>query len=127
MRFATRAFLWSFLPFALLLTATFWVLQQRTVRSVREELRSSVRQVQISMAHVQAKSDLQNSRFLAMVADNAPLTAGMQLMASDPNSADARRTVEDQLREICDSLHFDFLLVSSPDAAPMAGVMRVGE
>ena len=127
MRFATRAFLWSFLPFALLLTATFWILQQRTVRSVRDELRSSLREVQLSMAHVQAKSDLQNARFLAMVADNAPLKAGMQLMASDPNSGDARRTVEDQLREICDSLHFDFLLVSNPDGAAMAGVMRVGE
>jgi HD-GYP domain-containing protein (c-di-GMP phosphodiesterase class II) len=51
----------------------------------------------------------------------------MQLMAAEPGSADARRTVEDQLRQICNALHFDFMLVSNTDGAPMAGIMRVGE
>lgn len=127
MRFVTRTFLWSFAPFALMLMGTFWILQRQAVSSVRDELRSSLRRTQISMARVQSKSAFQNSRFLAMVADNAPLKAGMQLMLSDAGNGDARRTVEDQLRQICESLGFDFLLVSNPDAAPMAGVMRVGE
>jgi HD-GYP domain-containing protein (c-di-GMP phosphodiesterase class II) len=126
MRFATRTFLWSFLPFGLLLTGTFWTIQVLTVSSVRSELRSSLRQTQVSMARMRSKSELQNSRFLRVVGDNAPLKAGMQLMASEPASADARRTVEDQLREICESLSFDFLMVSNPDNVPTAGVMRVG-
>ncbi len=127
MRFVTRTFLLSFLPFALLLTGSFWAIQQLAVSSVREELRSSLRRTQISMAHVQSKSELQNSRFLKIIGDNAPLKAGLQLMLSDSTSGDARRTVEDQLRELCEALSFDFLLASSPENRPMAGVMRVGE
>ena len=126
MRFVTRTFLWSFIPFALLLTGSFWAIQKLAISSVRDELRSSLRQTQISMAHMQAKSELQNSRFLRVVGDNAPLKAGLQLMLSEKDSGDARRTVEDQLREICGTLSFDFLLVSNPDGAPMAGVIRNG-
>jgi hypothetical protein len=126
MRFATRTFLWSFLPFGFLLTGTFWTIQKLAVSSVRNELRSSLRQTQMSMDHMRSKSELQNSRFLRVVGDNAPLKAVLQLMASDPASGDARRTVEDQLREICEDLSFDFLMVSNPDNVPLAGVMRVG-
>lgn len=126
MRFATRTFLWSFLPMVALLTGTFWTIQTLAVSSVRNELRSSLRQTQVSMAQVRSKSELQNSRFLRVVADNAPLKAGMQLMNTDPGSGDARRTVEDQLRQICEDLSFDFLMVSSSDGKPVAGVMRVG-
>jgi HD-GYP domain-containing protein (c-di-GMP phosphodiesterase class II) len=126
MRFATRTFLWSFIPFAILLTGTSWTIQTLAVSSVRNELRSSLRQTQISMARVRSKSELQNSRFLRVVGDNAPLKAGLQLMASDGASGDARRTVEDQLHEICESLSFDFLMVSNTDGIPLAGVMRVG-
>src|ERR1700738_3743469 len=108
MRFATRTFLWSFIPFAILLTGTSWTIQKLAVSSVRNELRSSLRQTQISMARVRSKSELQNSRFLRVVGDNAPLKPGLQLMAWDAASGDARRTVEDQLREICESLSFDF-------------------
>jgi HD-GYP domain-containing protein (c-di-GMP phosphodiesterase class II) len=127
MRFVTRTFLLSFLPFALLLTGSFWAIQRLAVSSVREELRSSLRRTQISMARMQSKSELQNSRFLKVIGDNAPLKAGLQLMLSDPKSDDARRTVEDQLRELCKALGFDFLLASNAENRPMAGVMRVGE
>lgn len=127
MSFATRCFLWSFLPIALLLTGSFWAVQNLAVSSVRSELRSSLRQTQISMAHVRAKSELQNSRFLKVVGDNAPLKAGMQLMSAEPDSGDARRTVEDQLREICQTLSFDFLVVANSDNAPLAGIMRIDD
>jgi hypothetical protein len=127
MRFVTRTFLLSFLPFALLLMGSFWAIQRLAVSSVREELRSSLRRTQISMAHVQSKSELQNSRFLKIIGDNAPLKAGMQLMLSDPESGDARRTVEDQLGELCEALSFDFLLASTSEKQPMAGVLRAGE
>jgi HD-GYP domain-containing protein (c-di-GMP phosphodiesterase class II) len=51
----------------------------------------------------------------------------VQLLLAAPKSGEARRTVEYQLREICEKLGFDFLLVSNPDGAALAGVMRVGE
>src|SRR5581483_731568 len=124
MRFATRCFLWSFVPVALLLTGTFWTVQTLTVSSVRNEVRSSLRQTQISMARLRLKSELQNSRFLKVVGDNAPLKAGMQLMADESGSEEARRTLEDQLREICQTLGFDFLIVSNSENVPLAAVLN---
>jgi HD-GYP domain-containing protein (c-di-GMP phosphodiesterase class II) len=46
---------------------------------------------------------------------------------ADPKSGAARLTVEDQLREICEALGFDFLLISNLDDAALAGVMRLGD
>jgi hypothetical protein len=51
----------------------------------------------------------------------------MQLMLSDLSGGDARRTVEDQLHEICAALGFDFLLASNAEGRPMAGVIRSGD
>jgi len=127
MRFATRTFLWSFIPFVILLLGSFWAIQKLVEHTVRDGLRSSLRQTHASVARVRANSELQNSRFLKILGEDASLKAGLQLLLAAPKSGDARRTVEDQLREICEKLGFDFLLVSSPDGAALAGVMRVGE
>jgi putative nucleotidyltransferase with HDIG domain len=127
MRFATRTFLWSFIPFVVLLLGSFWAIQKLVEHTVRDGLRSSLRQTHVSVARVHAHSELQNSRFLKILGENAALKAGLQLLLAAPDSSDARRTVEDQLREICEKLGFDFLLVSNPDGAALAGVMRVGE
>ena len=127
MRFATRTFLWSFIPFAALLLATFGVIQTKVVSTVRNGLRSSLREKQVSIARLYSKSELQNRRSLRIVAESAALKAGLQLVLADPKSGGARLTVEDQLREICETLGFDFLLVSNLDGAALAGVMRVGE
>src|SRR5947199_3608647 len=110
MRFATRTFLWSFVPFALLLMGTFGVIQTKVVSTVRNGLRSSLREKQVSIARVYSKSELQNSRFLRIVGENAALKAGVQLVLADPKGGGARLTVEDQLRDICQTLGFDFLL-----------------
>src|ERR1700722_3335222 len=127
MRFATRTFLWSFIPFVILLLGSFWAIQKLVEHTVRDGLRSSLRQTHVSVARVRANSELQNSRFLKILGENASLKAGLQLLLAAPKNGDARRTVEDQLREICEKLGFDFLLVSSPDPAALAGVMRVDE
>jgi putative nucleotidyltransferase with HDIG domain len=127
MRFATRTFLWSFIPFMVLLLGSFWAIQKLVEHTVRDGLRFSLRQTHVSMARVRANSELQNSRFLKILGENASLKAGLQLLLAAPKSGDARRTVEDQLREICAKLEFDFLLVSNSDGAALAGVMRVGE
>jgi HD-GYP domain-containing protein (c-di-GMP phosphodiesterase class II) len=127
MRFATRTFLFSFVPFVLLLLASFWAMQKLVEHTVRDSLRSSLRQTHASVARVRSNSELQNSRFLKILGENATLKAGLQLLLAAPKSLEARRTVDDQLREICEKLSFDFLLVSDPDGSPLAGVMRVGE
>jgi HD-GYP domain-containing protein (c-di-GMP phosphodiesterase class II) len=125
MRFATRAFLWSFVPFALLLAGSFWGIQQRVQTTVRTGLRSSLREAQMSMARLRQETELQNNRFLRIVAENPPLKAGLQLLLLNPKSGSARLTLEDQLREIAENLHFDFMLVSNSDHAPLAGIVRI--
>lgn len=127
MRFATRAFLWSFIPFAILLAGSFWVIQQRVQHTVRSGLRSSLREAHMSMAHLRKESELQNSRFLQIVAENPPLKAGLQLLLVHPKSASARLTLEDQLREIAETLHFDFLMVLNSDGVPLAGIIRIDD
>src|SRR5450432_103882 len=127
MRFATRTFLWSFLPFAMLLSGSFWAIQKLVEHTVRDGLRASLRETHLSVARVRSKMELQDSRFLKILGENASLKAGMQLLLADPKSGIARLTVEDQLREICNTLGFDFLLVSGAEVAPLAGVMRIGD
>jgi len=127
MRFGTRTFLWSFVPFAILLLGSFWAIQKEVVSTVRNGLRASLRDEQVSIARVHSRSELQNSRFLRILGENATLKAGIQLLASNRKSAEARLTVEDQLREIAGTLGFDFLLLSNPDGTAMAGVTRLGD
>src|SRR5437763_672618 len=127
MRFATRTFLFSFVPFAFLLMGSFWAIQKLVESTVRDGLRSSLRQTHDSIARVRSKSELQNSRFLRVVGENATLKAGLQLLMAERKSGDARLTVEDQLRDICETLRFDFLMVSDTEGAPLAGIIRVGE
>src|SRR5437867_6337609 len=110
MRFATRTFLWSFIPFALLLMGSFWAIQKLVEFTVRDGVRFSLRQTHESMARLQSKSELQNSRFLRIVGENTSLKAGLQLLRAERKSPQARLTVEDQLREMCDTMGFDYLL-----------------
>ena len=125
MRFATRAFLWSFLPFAALLAGSFWAVRIAALSAVREALRSSVRDNQVALAREREQSDSRNTRILRVVAENAALKAGLQLLATERNARDAaRRTVEDQLSEICDTMGFDLLAVSGHSGEPLAGVIR---
>ena len=102
-------------------------LPSKPLRTIPNGLRSSLRQTHDSIARVRSKSELQNSRFLRVVGENASLKAGLQLLLLERKSGAARLTVEDQLRDICNMLRFDFLLVSDPDGAALAGVMRIGD
>jgi hypothetical protein len=123
-RFRTRAFLIYFVPYALLLTISFWTIQRFVQSTVRDDLRTSLRRNQLAVARFHSKSDLQNSRFLKVAAENPALEAGIQLLVSESGSDAARRTVEDQLRELGEHMGFDFLLVSTPNGMLLAGVVR---
>lgn len=123
-RFRTRAFLICFIPFAAVLGGSFWMVQRFVQSTVRDGLSISLRANQATLASMRARGDLQNSRFLNVVGENAALKAGIQLLLSDPGDPAARRTVEDQLRELGQHMGFDFLLVSGSSGAPLAGVVR---
>ncbi len=126
MRFHTRAFLICFVPFAALLAASFWMAQGLVQSTVRDDLRESLRENQLAMARAQSKAEFQNSRFLKIAGEDAALKAGMHLFRSESNSENARGTMEAQLRELGEHMGFDFLFVSAPNGAPLAGVVRQG-
>jgi HD-GYP domain-containing protein (c-di-GMP phosphodiesterase class II) len=125
-RFRTRAFLLCFIPFTILLVGSFWIIQRFVQSTVRDGLYTSLREGQVAIASLHAKGSLQNSRFMKVAGENSGLKAGMELLLTNAHSDAARRTVEDQLRELGEHMGFDFLLVSAPNGVPLAGVVREG-
>lgn len=137
MRFRTQAFLYCFVPFALLFAGSFWMIQKLVQSTVRDGLRTSLLENNKVVARTRSKADLQNGQFLRIAGENAALKAGLQLLLGYPDNADARRTVEDQLRELCDHMGFSLLVVSGPpppgssghgdsaNGVPLAGVLRI--
>ncbi len=123
MKYAHRTFLWSIAPFTILLVGIFGAVQQSVSSTVRQGLRNSLRENQAAVARIQRRAAAHYSRALRAVAESAALKAGLQLLLHD-GGEDARLTVEDQLREICESIGVDFLLISNVDGAPLVGVMR---
>ena len=79
-RFRTRAFLICFVPFAILLATSFWMIQRFVQSTVRDGLHTSLHDSQVAIANIHAKGDLQNSRFLKVAGENTALKAGMQLL-----------------------------------------------
>ena len=114
MRFSTRTFLFSSAPNIALLIAAFFFIENLTVSALTNDTKRSLRQTQLTIAHSRARSEAESVRLLKIVSENAPLKAAMQLMALERDSPDAKRTLEDQLREICVPLDLGFLSVSSP-------------
>jgi HD-GYP domain-containing protein (c-di-GMP phosphodiesterase class II) len=124
MRFSTRTFLFSSAPTIALLIAAFFFIENLTVSALTNDAKRSLRQTQLTIAHSRARSEAESVRLLKIVSENAPLKAAMQLMALERGSPDAKRTLEDQLREICVPLDLGFLSVSYPDGRFMAGMIR---
>src|SRR5689334_4878092 len=125
MRFATRTFLSSFIPFAILLAVSLWAIRASVMQTVRDGLRASVRDNQVALAREQARNEGRNRKLLEGIGENPSLKAGLQLLGADGGATEqARNTVQDQLSEICDSLSFDFMMVSGARGEPLAAVVR---
>jgi putative nucleotidyltransferase with HDIG domain len=124
MRFVTRAFAFSFIPVAALLGISFWALQSMVQQSVRDQLRSAMRDKQVSIARVRAKDEAQIARFVRFASENTALKAGLQILNSEPRSLDARHTVEDQLRELAGHIGFRLLSIANFKGVPAAWVVR---
>ena len=124
MRFRTRAFLLCFVPFALLFAASFWMAQKQVQSTVRNELLASLRERQLALRDAQAKTNLQNSRFLTIEGESRELKSEMQSLLSGSPTNDVHKAIEDQLRAIGEQMGLDLLFVSAPDGAPLAAVVR---
>ncbi len=126
MRFKSRAFATSFIPFALLLLGSFWIIRYFVIGTVREGLVSSLREQQNLISQTQARSESREMRSLRLIGENATLKAGLQLVTEAGQTEDARHTVEDQLKDIAQNYGFDFLLVWNRQGIPLAGVWKSG-
>ncbi len=126
MRFSTRTFLLASAPNIALLIAAFYFVERLTISALTNDAKRSLRQTQIAGARSRARSEAESARLLKIVAENAPLKAAMQLVAIEPANPDAKRTLEEQIREICAPLDLGFLSVSTPDGQFMAGMIRDG-
>ena len=125
MRFATRTFLSSFIPFAVLLAVSFWAIRASVMGTVRDGLRASVRENEVALAREQARSEGRNRKLLEGIGESPSLKAGLQLLAAEGGKTEqAHNTVQDQLSEISDSLSFDFMMVSGGRGQPLAAVIR---
>jgi putative nucleotidyltransferase with HDIG domain len=95
------------------------------VSTIRAGLRAAARDSQVALARVEARSEDRNRTMLRAIADNPALKAGLDLLGSEKDApAEARNTVADQLSEICQTLHFDFMMVSNYRGEPLAAVTR---
>jgi len=108
----------------MLLANSFWIVQRFVQSTIRDGLHAALRKSKIAMAKIHANGDLQNSRSLRFSSENSALKAGMQQLLIDRKGEAARRTVEDQLRQLGEPMGFDFMLVSAADGSPLAGVVR---
>ncbi len=142
MRFHTRAFLFSFIPFAVLLTFSFFLVQSHVQRTVREGLRDSLRQSQRNVAQLRDVNKLQNSQSLRSAVTDADLLAAVQSVTnSGAASSDAaeplseapvenplltKTALEEQLLRIGVHAGHDLLIITGVDGKPLAGAVRAG-
>lgn len=126
MSLAGRIFVCFFTALMLLLLGSFSAVDSTVFSTLREGLRSSLREHQTSIARMRANDEQRNRRSLRAVTENPALKAGLHLMLIDRDSTDARLTVEDQLREMCETIGFDFLLLSDLQGNVLSGIMRAG-
>ena len=124
MRLKTRVFLVCFVPFALLLQGSFWAIHTLVQSRVKNGLRISLREKQLSVSRVRSRNALQNSLLLKAVGESGSLKAGLLSVASRPGNSEALRILEDRLRELCQQIGFDFMMVSASDGKALAGVIR---
>ncbi len=148
MRFATRIFVSSFVPFALLLALGFWAIRASVITTVRNSLRTSAWDNAVTLNHEQARNQARDRKWLLGVAENPTLKASVQLLATERSGDQKYNTAEDQARnalldlqyntvqdearlmvqaqlgQICDSLAFDFIMISGVHGEPLAAVLR---
>lgn len=126
----TRAFLFSFIPMCVVLAASFYALGTLAQRHVKEWLRRSLQESQEAAFRADEVSSRRISQFVSVLAESAGLKAAIGLLrdASADSRADARRTVEAQLRDMHEMVGYDLLAITDWDGKTLAAVdYRGGE
>ena len=136
MRFHTRAFLFSFVPFAVLLALSFFLVQSHVQNTVREGLRNSLRQSQHNVAQLRDVNKLQNSQSLRSAVNDEDLLAAVDVVehgateTQDPAVEHpeliAATALEDQLLRIGVHAGHDLAIITGADGKPLSGAVREG-
>ncbi len=103
---------------------SYLALQSMTRRNVRDQLRSDLRDRQISLARTRTANSSQLDRCLRLAGENPALTAGLQLLNSQPDNPEARRRVAAELQKLSLRTGFPFLSVANFKREPVAWVVR---
>ncbi|HEY4358896.1 MAG TPA: HD-GYP domain-containing protein [Acidobacteriaceae bacterium] len=148
MRFYKRAFLFSFVPFALLLLLSFLLVQRHVQSTVREGLRHTLRQNQENLTQLRDANELRNRLALTgALADTdllssakESITAALTPLTATPQTTDQRATqtaadtpengvqagLQDQILQLGSHFGEDLVVVTRTDRTPVAGVARAG-
>ena len=102
--FWLRVFLVSFLPVALALAGSTWVIQLLVNRQVKDGLRESLRRTHAFLGRAQEHQELQNRRFLSIVAENPTLKAGIELAALERGVDSLGQSIKPELAELKEEL-----------------------
>jgi signal transduction histidine kinase len=122
----TRAFLFSFLPVCVVLTASFVALNTLVQQHVKDGLRDSLHKSEEMLDLANADYARRLAQFVSVVADNAGLKAAIGLTHEGPstpeNAAEIQRTIEAQLRELHGLVGYDVLSVTDWKGRTLATV-----
>ncbi len=125
-----RAFLLSFVPMCVVLGASFLALSALAEQRVKAGLRRSLQETQTLVLRANEASSRRIGQFVSVLVESAALKASIGLMrdVSPASRDDARRTVEEQLREIHELVGYDLLAITDWKGATLAALdYRSGE
>jgi len=123
---ATRAFLFAFIPMALTLVISFFLVSKAVEGKITGQLRESIQRTDAVLARKEAEYSQHNLRGLSALTENASLKAGIGLLreAGDTRLVEqAHATLAGQLRQIGESLDYDLLLLEDPAERPVVAVI----
>jgi signal transduction histidine kinase/ActR/RegA family two-component response regulator len=124
---ATRTFLFSFLPICLTLAGSFYAIIGAIRGKAKEGLEESFHRTAWLLDQINADSNRQATQLLGILSANSGLKAGIGLLREthfdESTRSQIRGTIEDQLRELNETLNFDLLFVADSAGKPIAGIL----
>jgi signal transduction histidine kinase len=121
-----RAFLFSFVPVLVVLAISFWALNALIERRVKESSRAALQKSEELIVRANEEASRRVAQFMAVMAQNAGLKAAIGLLQEAPataeQAAEARSTIEAQLREMHDLAGDDLLAVSDWKGRTVAAI-----
>ena len=124
--FATRAFLFAFIPMVVTLVVSFVLVSKITDGRIKGRLRESIQKTEAVLSRSEADYNQRNLSTLSALAENPSLKAGVGLLRETGTpqlQEQVRETLAGQLRQIGGSLDYDLLMLQDARDVPVAGVI----